>query len=242
MNNAILSAIKSNISANGMTFVSYMGVGDGSKVFNKGRGANAMLEVMGHAHTDIRVETTNTVLVGGNYEDMMNNRIKKAVKKLLTEVQLAGGDNGLVEGMLEGIVRKIENPEIDPDTGKEIKAFNAQSLPYGEWVEGWEGILIEHKGEIYLRVYDETNAKSIKKYFLNGETFDIENPKYTQWKKAPRKKSGKVNELNEALSKVLDLENPDIKKALDNLKPLRPQVVNISNMENFTVNGQTFTK
>ena len=238
--NRILNAIKANISLNGMTFASYTGVGDGSKVFNKGRGSASMMESVGHEPTDIRVETTNTVLIGGNYEDMQNNRIKKGVKKLLTEVQLAGGD-ALVEAMLEGIVNKIDNPEKD-ENGEEIKVFQSGSLPWGNWVDGWEGVLIEHKGEMYVRVYDETNGKTVRKFSLNDESFDIDNPNYSQWKKPAKKKSGKVNELNEALSKVLDLNDSDIKKALDSLKPIRPQTIKISNMENFTVNGQTFTK
>lgn len=68
-------------------------------------------------------------------------------------------------------------------------------LPWGKWVEGKEGILIEHtnqKGEsnIYLRLYSSPNKSKVK-YFLNGKPIDKEKLKslgYVQdsvWNKAP---------------------------------------------------------
>lgn len=48
--------------------------------------------------------------------------------------------------------------------GKEVGG-----LPWGKWVEGLEGLVIEHKGNYYLRVASaySNNGKSI--YLLNGE-------------------------------------------------------------------------
>jgi hypothetical protein len=49
------------------------------------------------------------------------------------------------------------------------REFVAQSLPWGQWVEGQVNKLIEHKGdELYLRIYIMKNAKSEKAYFVNG--------------------------------------------------------------------------
>jgi hypothetical protein len=231
--NTLVNAIKANINANGMTFISYVGIGDGSKVFNKGSGAKAMVECMGHENTAIEENFTKTVLVGGDYQKMQNNRIAKAVKKLLTEVELAGGDE-LAEAMLNAIIEK----------GKEGTAFKSQGLPYGKWVEGFEGILIETEdGDIQLRTYDETPNNTTREYFLNGEIFDIDSKDYSQWRKPAKKKSGKISELNQALSKILDLENEDIKDALGKLKPIFPQNISLGKtVKSITINGQTFTK
>lgn len=68
-------------------------------------------------------------------------------------------------------------------------------LPWGKWMEGYEGILIEHtnkKGEknIYLRVYTSPN-KTLVSYFLNGSPITKEKLKslgYVQesvWNKNP---------------------------------------------------------
>ena len=41
-------------------------------------------------------------------------------------------------------------------------------LPWGKWVEGYEGLLIENKGINYVRLYFGPN-KSETKYYLNGK-------------------------------------------------------------------------
>lgn len=53
--------------------------------------------------------------------------------------------------------------------GKEVSG-----LPWGKWVEGLEGLVIEHKGNYYLRVASSysNNGKSI--YLLNGNEISQE--------------------------------------------------------------------
>ena len=53
--------------------------------------------------------------------------------------------------------------------GKEVGG-----LPWGHWVEGLEGLVIEHKGNYYLRVASSysNNGKSI--YLLNGNEISKE--------------------------------------------------------------------
>lgn len=53
--------------------------------------------------------------------------------------------------------------------GKEVGG-----LPWGKWVEGLEGLVIEHKGNYYLRVASSysNNGKSI--YLLNGNEISKE--------------------------------------------------------------------
>lgn len=53
--------------------------------------------------------------------------------------------------------------------GKEVG-----SLPWGKWVEGLEGLVIEHKGNYYLRVASaySNNGKCV--YLLNGKEISKE--------------------------------------------------------------------
>lgn len=54
----------------------------------------------------------------------------------------------------------------------------SHELPWGKWVDGKEGILIEHTNKngdknVYLRLYSSPN-KSRVKYFLNGKPIEKE--------------------------------------------------------------------
>lgn len=46
-------------------------------------------------------------------------------------------------------------------------------LPWGKWVEGHEGLLIEHKENIYVRLYLGPNTPHTS-YFLNGKEVTID--------------------------------------------------------------------
>ena len=54
-------------------------------------------------------------------------------------------------------------------SGRATGALPAQNagLSYGKWIPGQEKYLIEHKGQIYLRVASSPN-KSVNTYFING--------------------------------------------------------------------------
>ena len=45
-------------------------------------------------------------------------------------------------------------------------------LPWGEWVNGYEGYLIEHKGNTYLRFYSSAVKSMVNQYTLNGIVVD----------------------------------------------------------------------
>jgi len=47
--------------------------------------------------------------------------------------------------------------KVRENEGKEAD-FKSQSLPWGKYVEGAEGFIIEHNGEYYLRYYEKMNA------------------------------------------------------------------------------------
>lgn len=244
MNKVILNAIDTNVDPTSkmMNMVSITKKGDGTSVFNKTNGKRKANEKVlmenavdiGYSAEDVVSETNNTFLIGSNYQKLQNNRIKSAINKILVAVQLAGG-NDVAELLLGGVKEKAEDGT----------AFESQSLPWGEWVEGWEGILIRHEvdGEerFYLRVYNETNGKGTTVYKdPNGEEIDTTDKKFADFLKAPRKKSGKVNELKEALSKILDVDNPEIKESLEKMKPIRPENLNLDNIKSLRINKQSF--
>jgi len=235
----ILDAIKANINPRntGMDMVSITLGGDGTKVFNKTNGERSpakkilMESEIGYAPEAVKVEMKNTYLVGSNYQKLQNNRIKKSAKKILTAVQLAGG-NDTAELILNGII----------EAGEKGEAFETKSLPFGEWVKDWEGILIQHNGEMYLRVYDETPAKKITTYTdPNGEVINPNDEKFSSFRKPAKKESGAVNNLKEALEKILDLTDPDIAQALKEMKAIKPECPKISNILSIRMNGETYT-
>lgn len=243
----ILNAIKENIDPKSemMKIVSITKKGDGTSVFNKTNGKRKADEKilmessvkeggLGYSPEEVTSENKNTYLVGSNYQKLQNNRIKKAAKEILTAVQLSGG-NDVAEMILSGIL----------DKAKEGTAFESKGLPWGEWVEGFEGILIRHEKEgeekFYLRVYNETNGKGTSTFYTpSAEILDINSKECQVFRKAEKKKSGKVNELKEALGKILDLNNPEIKEALQKLKPINPETQGIEKFVSITLDGKTF--
>lgn len=59
----------------------------------------------------------------------------------------------------------LKSTKIGRENGSIPK--NNSGLPYGNWVKGWEGYLIEHKGIFYVRVASSPN-KSKTIYLVNG--------------------------------------------------------------------------
>lgn len=55
--------------------------------------------------------------------------------------------------------RAIDRAELDAE-------FKAEGLPWGEWVKGLEGRVIEHKGSYYLRAYQPVTIECT--YTING--------------------------------------------------------------------------
>lgn len=45
--------------------------------------------------------------------------------------------------------------------------YKAEQLPWGNWKEGREGLIIEHKNNDYLRLYYGPNKSKVE-YYLNG--------------------------------------------------------------------------
>lgn len=96
----------------------------------------------------------------------------------ITDVSIsaqAKRDGNVVIKCTTATVRK----EINYDKMKSVQAKVAQGkvlthkLPFGNWAEGHEGLLIEHKGKTYVRLYNSPN-KPKSDYFLNGRPIEKE--------------------------------------------------------------------
>lgn len=56
-----------------------------------------------------------------------------------------------------------KNMKVYKDSGRE-----PGGLPWGQWVKGLEGRVIEHKGSYYLRVAESHTPWASSQYYLNG--------------------------------------------------------------------------
>lgn len=109
------------------------------------------------------------------------------------------------EGLEDKFKKSISTTDIDPTlitkktvsevlVGKEVKYRELKEsvdglkkgelettgkLAWGVWKVGYEGTLIEHKGNVYLRYYivKDGSAKTTTEYTYNGKTFDIDSVK-----------------------------------------------------------------
>ena len=70
---------------------------------------------------------------------------------------------GISYSNLKNVRDKVENGT------KELK----HELSWGQWKPGYSGILIEHKGQDYVRLYTSPN-KFHSDYFLDGKPIDVE--------------------------------------------------------------------
>ena len=58
----------------------------------------------------------------------------------------------------------VDYSKMKVTEGKEVGG-----LPWGNWVEGLEGLVIEHKGNYYLRVASSYSNNNKSYYYLDGQ-------------------------------------------------------------------------
>ena len=107
----------------------------------------------------------------------------------------------------------------------EEKSFVAQSLPWGNWIEGQENKLIEHKGNLYLRYYDVKNADISSLWLVNGKIATAE-----QFAKIINYLQSKKNTIKTQTEKGLT-ENQ-----------VKPKVIKASNIIRLAINGEEITQ
>lgn len=72
----------------------------------------------------------------------------------------------------EAVVRKgvnYDNTKIVKDQVEAGTKVLTHKLPWGNWKKGYEGLIIENKGNEYLRLYTGANNKPKVTYNLNGK-------------------------------------------------------------------------
>ena len=103
--------------------------------------------------------------------------------------------------------------------------FKAQSLPWGQWVEGFENKLIEHNGTFYLRYYDVKNADVKSVWLVNGRLATEEETKIIiDYLKSKKEKQSSSRQADAGLT-----ENQ-----------VKPKVVKISSISYLAVNKMVY--
>ena len=97
--------------------------------------------------------------------------------------KLAGGKKNPYYGRLESITElsgvqynasyeNAVNNRLPDGTDGKGERFEAESLPWGEWLV--PNKLITHKGSTYVRLYKTKNTKSSVRYYLDGKVVEDE--------------------------------------------------------------------
>lgn len=107
------------------------------------------------------------------------------------------------------------------------RTFKALSLPWGQWVEGFENKLISHKDNLYLRYYDVANAKTTSVWFVDGRlATEDELFKITEYIVGKSKKNTSNRQAEVGLTE----------------HQVSPKVVKLSGIVKLTVNGCEYRK
>lgn len=89
-------------------------------------------------------------------------------------------DGGIPKKVIDGMVTKLVqttcqlnysyesavNNRLEKQGGERV--FKALSLPWGEWVVGFENKLILHKETLYMRYYNVENSNTTSVWFVDG--------------------------------------------------------------------------
>jgi len=117
------------------------------------------------------------------------------------------------------------NNHIERNGGE--RDFKALSLPWGQWVEGCENLLIEHKGNYYLRMYLFSKSEP-KTMLLNSEGQPLsadEAKRYWEWENGLSKGSERQSE-----------------KGLSDEYQVKPFAPNVENIISFTCGAINYSK
>lgn len=95
-------------------------------------------------------------------------KTKKAyADKSIVKVSRMTGRFGVDYNHISKVQQKRESGELPKE---------AQKLPWGNWMKDEEGYLIEHKGNVYLRVASSPNKSKVV-YIMDGKIFPEEEAK-----------------------------------------------------------------
>ena len=111
--------------------------------------------------------TNKTIEIKNKLDTKHNGTFFKVT--IRSKLPMRGHNTELVEKVVTMTVRK----GIKYGNQKSVKerGIIPGSLPWGKWIEGFEGLFIEHNGNEYVRLYCSPN-KAIARYLLNGKEVD----------------------------------------------------------------------
>lgn len=102
--------------------------------------------------------------------------------------------------------------------------FEAQSLPWGEWVRGYENSIIAHKGEYYVRFYLAKGCKAEIRYLVDGRPATAEEIGVIKAFTPARKPSGTQSASGLTTNQV------------------EPFTAKLANIYSLTINGVTYSE
>lgn len=102
--------------------------------------------------------------------------------------------------------------------------FEAQSLPWGEWVRGYENRIISHKGEYYVRFYLAKGCKAEIRYLIDGRPATAEEISIIKSFTPARKPSGTQSACGLTANQV------------------EPFTAKLANIYSLTINGVTYSE
>ena len=124
---------------------------------------------------------------------------------------------------------KLVNGRLKKE-GKEQLQFEGGSLPYGSWVEGLEGLLLDNgKGSLQLRTYADImhNSKTIVEYRHEGEVINPKDDKYSKFWSAKIKKQIEGGAITEGANQGTE-------------HTIKPRNLSIDNIQEITMSGETY--
>lgn len=89
------------------------------------------------------------------------NELKKGAYVKLTKIKVF--DNEIIKETDMVIRLGVDYANMKVNLDKVVGP-----LPWGQWLEGFEGLVIEHKGQLYLRVADSYTNHNKSTYKQNG--------------------------------------------------------------------------
>lgn len=94
--------------------------------------------------------------------------------------------------------------------------FQASELPWGTWKQGYRNIVIEHNGNLYLRMYKVPNSKAETEYQIEGQPV--------------RKGSTEYSELMDWVDTEIKVPQKQLELGLDKNTAVIPLVLNFDNI------------
>ena len=142
----------------------------------------------------LKTETAQSTLNKGRGKNSMVESLGINPDEIVKHTKLVAliGTNVTYQDMVNNRLAK-ENADSQLNV-----TFESADLPFGEWVNGAEKLLIKNGDKLYLRVYCVANNKPTVEHIYNGSSINLMESKFDSYRK-PDKKDGE----NQGLEKPI---------------------------------------